>query len=635
MAGFNNDQASKKWASLQNSAGSSLNNIVQGRASTADFARVSSVLNGLSSLAATTFAQAISASEVQAKKFEASYAKLEEGIHADNADNLTAYEKALNAALQTIEPNIVSTLKEFIELSSLESNEDLTKTMNTGFAGMQESLSSDLPSTNDLLAANDLLKESLLEADDTRWAQRSQSLIEKIADVFQTTLRDLATAINKERASSRGHGSGGGGQLALAGPGHQEILDAEGTNLMPMRRGVPQDVTDVEHRTIADNAMQLVRPTANPMLEGSGSMEPKSSISGSSITLSPAAEQAITKAATDQTSLYQKLMDFLNKGDDSSVDQKEADQDRADTFWNSYKDIVGDPSKNKKSSSDDEGWGWLKTLGSALLLMATNPQLFKTIGDLITKYATWDNLKKAVGEAWDWVAKQAHEVLDWVLDKLHPKSDTVTQKEVDASRKEPAAKLTAAKAGHADINNLTPAQKAQMAQMDAANKDKNPNAKLPANSSGQGNQSWQSWVANKLGITNGADKVNVAGSTTTVGGSSPSVGGTTNNPGESTVNVGGSTTNVGGNRSTVNAPSTVSNSSSNTSSTSSVPAQAASMTPGAAVSNTGVAAGMDATAGTGDNRPSKGGPQIGMSTFNFHTGMDDSLMMMNTPYFTG
>jgi hypothetical protein len=216
-------------------------------------------------------------------------------------------------------------------------------------------------------------------------------------------------------------------------------------------------------------------------------------------------------------------------------------------------------------------------------------------------------------------------VLDWVLDKLHPKSDTVTQKEVDAAHKDPAAKLTAAKAGHADINNLTPAQKAEMAKMDAANKDKNPNAKLPANPKGQGNQSWQSWVANKLGITVGADKVNVAGNSTT------SAGGSTTNPGESTVNVGGSNTTIGGNRSTISGPTSVSN----TSNTSSVPAQSATMTPGASVPNTGVAAGMDATAGTGDNRPSKGGPQIGMSTFNFHTGLDDSLMMMNTPYFTG
>jgi hypothetical protein len=565
---------------------------------------------------------------VQAKKFEASYAQLEQGIRADNADNLTAYEKALNAALQTIEPNIVGTIKEFIELSALESNEDLTKTMNTGFTGVHEALPTDLPSTSDLLAANDLLEESLLEADANRWQTRETSLIEKIADVFKTTLRDLAEQINKERAASRGKAAHGG-QLALPAPGHQEILDADGTNLMPMRRGVPHAVTDVEPHTIVDNAMQLVRPAEHRALtDQTGGMEPhaKSSVASTSISLSSAAEQAITKAATDQTSLYQKLMDFLQKDDESTVDQKEEDENRADTFWNSYKSIVGDPSKGKKKKDDDEGWGWLKTLGSALLLMATNPQLFKTIGDLITKYATWDNLKKAVGEAWDWVGKQAHEVLDWVLEKLHPKSDTVTQKDVDASRNGPAAKLTGPKAGHADINNLTPEQKAEMAKMDAANRDHNPNASVAsAKPQGEtGNQSWQSWVANKLGITVGADKVNLEGSTT-------SVGGTTTNPGESSVNVGGSTTTIGGNRSSVSGPTSISN----TTSTTSAPAQSASMAAGVAVPNTGVAAGMAASAGTGDNRPSKGGPQIGMSTFNFHTGTDDSLMMMNTPYFTG
>jgi hypothetical protein len=621
MAGFNSDQASKKWQSLQNSAGSSLNNIVQGRASTADFSRVSSVLNGLSSLAATTFAQAISASEVQAKKFEASYAQLEQGIREDNADNLTAYEKALNAALQTIEPNIVGTIKEFIELSALESNEDLTKTMNTGFTGVHEALPTDLPSTSDLLAANDLLEESLLEADANRWQTRETSLVEKIADVFKTTLRDLAEQINKERAAKQAHAPHAGA-LALPAP-HGATNNA----LVPLQqRHAMHDVIDMEPHTIADSAMQLVQPSGPKALtDQTGGMEPhtKSSVASGSISLSSAAEQAITKAASDQTSLYQKLMDFLQKDDDSTVDQKEEDENRADTFWNSYKSIVGDPSKSKKKSSDDDGWGWLKTLGGALLLMATNPQLFKTIGDLITKYATWDNLKKAVGEAWDWVGKQAHEVLDWVLEKLHPKSDTVTQQEVDASRNGPAAKLTGPKAGHADLNNLTPEQKAEMAKMDAANKDRNPNA-VAKGTPGEGHQSWQSWVANKLGITVGADKVNLEGSTTSVGGS-------TTNPGESSVNVGGSTTTIGGNRSSVSGPTSISN----TTSTTSAPAQSASMTAGVAVPNTGVAAGMGASAGTGDNRPSKGGPQIGMSTFNFHTGTDDSLMMMNTPYFTG
>jgi hypothetical protein len=627
MAGFNSDQASKKWQSLQNTAGQSLNNIVQGKASTSDFSRVASSLNGLNGLAANVFAQAISAAEVQAKKFEASYAQLQEGvregIHVDNAANLTAYEKALNAALSTIEPNIVGALKEIIELSNLESNEDLTKTITSGFSTVTESMPQDLPSTHDLLAATELLKEELVEEDKRTWQTRESSLIEKIADVFKSTLRDLAEQISKERRSPAQHHQAQ--HLALPAPGHQEVLPAIAAHaLVPSRQ--MHDVTDVESHTIVDSAMQMVRPLQTKALTGPRAADTKSAISANSITLSPGAEQAITKAANDQTSLYQKLMDFLAKGDeDSTVDQKEADEDRADTFWNSYKSIVGGTDKKSKKSTDDDGWGWLKTLGSALLLMATNPQLFKTIGDLITKYATWDNLKKVVMEAWDWVGKQAHDVLDWVLDKLHlgGKSDTVSQKDVDASRKEPAAKLTAAKAGHADINNLTPEQKKQMAAMDAANKDHHPNASV-ASAKPQGttgNQSIQSAIANKLGITNGAKTVNVEGSTT-------NQGGTTVNPGESTTTVGGTT--VGGNRSTIGG--TVNNTS--TTNTTSVPAAGASMTPGTSVAN-GAAGGSAAPAGTGDNRPSKGGPQIGMSTFNFHTGIDDSLVMMNTPYFTG
>lgn len=621
MAGFNSDQASKKWASLQNSAGSSLNNIVQGRASTADFSRVASVLNNLSSLAATTFSQAISASEVQAKKFEASYAQLEQGIRSDSADNLTAYEKALNAALQTIEPNIVGTLKEFIELSSLESNEDLTKTMNTGFTGVHEALPSDLPSTNDLLAANDLLKESLLEVDASRWQTRESSLIEKIADSFKTTLRDLAEQINKERAARQAHASHSG-PLALPSP-----HGAPSNALVPFQQPhAMHDVIDMEPHTIADNAMQLVRPAEHKALtDQTGGMEPhtKSSVaSGSSISLSAAAEQAITKAATDQTSLYQKLMDFLQKEDDSTVDQQKEDEDRADTFWNSYKSIVGDPSKSKKKK-DDEGWGWLKTLGSALLLMATNPQLFKTIGDLITKYATWDNLKKAVGEAWDWVAKQAHDVLDWVLDWF--KNSKSAQAGNDSLKtnsplapilnaKNEKGKSTLRKIGDALV---TPDEQKWISQNVLHSKGLAQTGKAIEDAVITPDQ--RKYIANKWNAFIGDSSSSSSSSTTnSVSGSAPTIG--------------GSTVSVGGNRSTVNGGTVVDNSSS---STSSVSAQVANMTPGASVPNTGSAAGLDATSGTGDNRPSKGGPQIGMSTFGFHTGTDDSLMMMNTPYFTG
>lgn len=622
MAEFNSPQAAKRWQSLQNSAGSSLNNIVQGRASTADFSRVSSVLNGLSSLAATTFSQAISASEVQAKKFEASYAQLEQGIRSDNADNLTAYEKALNAALQTIEPNIIGTIKEFIELSSLESNEDLTKTLNTGFSGVHEALPNDIPSTHDLLAANDLLEESLLEADANRWQTRESSLIEKIADVFKTTLRDLAEQISKERAAKQAHASHSG-HLALAAP-----HGASGNALVPFQHPhAMHDVIDMEPHTIADNAMQLVRPAEHAALtDQTGGMEPhtKSSVaSSSSISLSASAEQAITKAATDQTSLYQKLMDFLQKSDDSTVDQKEEDQDRADAFWNSYKSIVGDPSKSKKKSSSDEGWGWLKTLGSALLLMATNPQLFKTIGDLITKYATWDNLKKAVGEAWDWVGKQAHDVLDWVLDKLGA-NKAIQAGNAAVKNNSPLAPILNAKneKGKSTLQKIgdalvTPDEQKWISQN-----------VLHSKSLGQTGQAIEDAVVTPDQRKYIANKWNQF----TGDSSSSSTGGTTNNSGESTTTVGGSTVNVGGNRSTVNGGTVVN---SNSSSTSSVPAQAASMMPGASVPNAGVTAGMGATAGTGDNRPSKGGPQIGMSTFGFHTGTDDSLMMMNTPYFTG
>jgi hypothetical protein len=137
MAKFSSDYEKRKWESLQNSAGASLTNIVQGRATSSDFQRVTTVLNGLNGLAAQTFAQAVSAAEVQAKKFEATYEK----VRNDQAiDTLSSFEMALNAQLKPLVPEILSGVREIFALELIDSNDELERNLGHKFEHLQDLL---------------------------------------------------------------------------------------------------------------------------------------------------------------------------------------------------------------------------------------------------------------------------------------------------------------------------------------------------------------------------------------------------------------------------------------------------------------------------------------------------------------
>jgi hypothetical protein len=622
MAQFSSEADKKKWESLQNSAGTSLANIVSGRATSGDFQRVTSVLNNLNGLAAQVFAQAVSAAEVQAKKFEAQY---DGALRLRDNETLTAYELALNQALKQIAPDIVSDIQDAIQYGFIEQAEDLNRTLGSKFSDFEELLPPrDLPTTNDVLAANELLAEHISAVDDQKWGTREDSLVERIIAGFKSTLRDIAESVQRERAAhaAPAHGAAHSkpmwehaqqrafGEVPLLGaPKHSggwEVVDDDVPALMQAHQsllGGPQ---------AAPNAIEALHaPTgtvASPSALPRGRDEP-------TISLSTRAENAITKAAEDQTNLYQQLLDFLTAESapggqgHGQAEDKEDEEEKADTWWRSFKNWMGDKSKKYKEFKKDNA-GWLSALGSALSLMILDPTLFTKFGELIEKYVTWDNIKSAAFAAWDWVSAQAGSVVDWVMDKLnlHQKEDTIKKSDVDAVNKDRGGGVTISK--DASGRTITPEQQKQMDAMDAANTDHNPNAVVNSKQGTTGNSSWQSKVANWLHFTNGADTVKVDGSDTTV---------------QNHTNVAGSTT--GGNRSSLTSNNSYQ-------STTAVDASPVSMPPGVMSMPPGMSSGTGLP-GTFDTRNIKGTPQTGLSSFSFATGIDDSLMMMNTHYFTG
>lgn len=601
MAQFKSDAEKKKWASLQNQAGLSLQNIAKGTATASDVQAVSTALNGLNRLAKEVFDQAISAAEVSAKKFEGQYAAIQE-------NNLSAYELALNKALTEFAPDLVGQIKDVLELENLEQTDELEKTFGSKLTDIQNLLpdrKGDLLTTDDLLTAQDLLVDELSTRDDAKWELRSKSLIEQIADTFKTTLRDLATQIKAERRVSTPANVPQLGYAGAASPTWDVVDD------QPRLLSQANSLVGGSRQMALANRSDVIDMQPNTRTQASTIKSPEG------IAMSKATEDAITTAANDQTSLYKQLLDFLANPDGHKSGKEDTTEDKAEAVARSLKNL-GRGSKTKKDKKSETS-SWLKALGPALAAMILDPQLFSGLADSVQKILTWDNIKKTAVASWEYMKDQGKTIVDWIYDKLGL-NKKVDQKEADSYKDHGGAKLT-----QSNIERLKdPKVQAELAKMDAGLKDKNPNARLPEAKDPGKHASWQSKIANLFGITLG--DANVVKS---------DVAQATNNPSYYTsqsTNVNASAnTSVGGNRASVTNNNT--DASSISKSTVSNPGTTIKVSPGTSTPPPGATA-PSAPAGTGSSAPGKGAPQIGMSSFNFHSSIDDSLPLMNSTFLT-
>lgn len=624
MAKANNSTAQNKWDSLKGSAGVSLSRVVQGKASSSDFQRIQNVLNQQSTLASQIFKQAVSTAEAQAKKFQTSYAAV---LDKDNKQLLSQFEVALNAELQKVTPDIVGQLKEIIEMSASAQNEEIDRAMGSRFESFKELLpkDKDVPTIKDMLDANGKLAAEINSDAQARWERQEPALLEKIAGVFQTTLRNLADTINREKAQ-RAHG----GVPAIAGPaGHA-----------PMLLGGPAPQAAQGQQSILSRGMSLVHGPSNDAIDvESKEVGGSKGSSGSStmvVALNPAAQRELTTAAQAQTDFYSRVKSLLpSPGQEGHGDAEEEgkEEKKADTWWRSFKGWFGDDEEKKKNDKKGDKFGWIKSLGQMLALMILNPKIFTFLGEGLKKLLTWDNLKAAAEKAGDWLKDASSSVLEAIANMLGGTMKTPTQ--ADATKTKDGGKdLTTAanKPGdkkHADINNLTPEQKKQFDAMGSANKE---------SSEGPG---WINSGLSMFGVTTPAMKdYNLAHTDTNA--KSPTYGHIIvdgkdkgKNPdfkpqSSTSVAAAGST---GSGRSSVTQPP-LPNTMPTGANASTTFAESPSVksSPGVSLPNGDPG---QPTGGSAAMQPQKGAPQIGIGSFGFNAANSDSLALMNTYHFTG
>lgn len=389
---FQSAQEKDKWKSLQDQAGQSLAKIAQGKANAPDLQRVSQVLGSMSKLAQSVFDDAVTSAEKQAKSItEAGNIKIKEG--------LTAFETAVNERLQEFMPTLMSSIKEALSLELLQQSEDLYKSLGSKITDIQSLLPpKDLPTTDDLLASNELLIEHL----DTK----EKGLIAKIQEMFQETLNSALSGAkgpsNSLATTSSRYAKGG---RHVMNP--YEIKPNLATKAGSMVGDT--NVVDVDATTV---------PT--------GSMLPKGPEGTGTTPLTPAlpenTDADIDNAAKNQTSLLSRIGQLLKglipgKGaGKSDEDFTEKEGKKADTWWRSFKGFFGDIGKKAKNSAGSGGW--LKLLGAGLMSMILAPQMWAALGRKLKEYVTLENITKVISGAWDFIKTKGGELISFVWDKL-------------------------------------------------------------------------------------------------------------------------------------------------------------------------------------------------------------------------
>lgn len=607
-ATFRSEKEKAKWQALENKVGHSLTRVVQGQASTADLKAVSSTLGQLNKLASNVFDEAVEAAEAAAKEMKAK-------AEFDLQQGLTAFEVAVNEALARNNPDLIHQLKDIIELEFLQQDEDLKKTLGTQFSDFSRLLPpKDLPTVNDLLAANELLAEELQQQEERNWELKADSLIDRIYHMFTDVIADVRTGVD----------------------GVKRMIEDAQNNTVPEAPRLTYRRTkrpDKEYG-LTEKAMQLIARREGvdvTELKETSNLVPVSLNSVS--TASEVVASPMQGGSDKWDELYERLSGFLDKKEEPEEpreDPQERESKKADTWWKSFLTWTGSKYSNSKRKAKTVG-SWLATLGTGLLAFVMNPTLWKTIVDKFKEYVTLDNIMKVANSAWNsitelydkyvtlenikdigkkvwnFITDAGGTFLTWIKDKLFGSDKKTTPEEM-------------ARSGHVPAN-LTPGAQNQLEAIKALEKS-----------------TGMSLMNGMTGPTPDGKPLMPVGYNTTPAGSptlatqgqalvGPTPDGkpltapaqqTTDKPTSSTTTVNNSlspTASITGSRTDKNTSTSMVNNNLN-------------VTPGITTQPT--PQGGASTQTNRRNYSTVGNSPVNMSSFGFHSGVDDGLIMMNS-----
>jgi hypothetical protein len=524
---FRSDYERKKWAALQSSSNASIKSIVSGKGTSADVQRVSNTLGQMSKLSQQVFDEGVEAVADAAKEAvkalnERRVSKGKAPLTADAFGKL--FEDAFARQMKKEVPPLLQDIHDTLLIELYEQDDRFRSTLANQFDRFKEHMASgDVPSTDDMIALFDLNREITFKQEDILWKQREEGLLEKIADTFKDTLREVAAAVQASRQRTGGGSPFGArsSRLAIEGPkGGWEVVDVdpkthEAVNdlkaLNDMSAGSTPAAESSGLLSVVKHHVPLLggpkAAAASGALAESGSTLPM-------VSLSEKADAAIITAAEQQTAFHERIADALDQNERDKQDDEE-DKDEEQTNWfRKLRSYIGDKYKAATGSSN-----WWEAAAKTLLLAMTDPGLFDAISKKVSEILTWDNINKVLHSTIEWVWQKGNDMVEWVLGKIGLGTPKATDN-VDSSRVDggPGASLP-----------MTPA-----ARLAAANAQPDPFKKggtggpTPENTDPNAHSSWQSSVNNFLSKNFGfrmdkSDAVNIGGAT----GDTLNMGGTT------------------------------------------------------------------------------------------------------------
>jgi len=627
---FRSEYERKKWAALQSSSDASLKSIISGKGTAADTAKVSNAMGQMSRLAQEVFDEGVTAAEQSAK---AAVKALNERRVSKGKAPLTAeafsalFEAAFARQMAKEVPALVQDIHDTILIELYEQDDRFKSELSSQFDRFREHIDgNDAPSVDDMISLFDLNREVTAKADDKVWKEREEGLLEKIADTFRHTLKEVAASVQAARERSAGPGGSPFGhrssRLAIEGPkGDWEVVDVDpGTHeavkdlkaLNDMSSGGPPPAAE------QSGLMSVVAKYATPLLPGpEGATAHGETSTSPVVSLSHKADAAIITAAEQQTGFHERITEALQDIERDAADAKEDEDEEQTGFFRKMRSFMGD---KKKDKDEDSGGDWWEAAALALLAAMTDPGLFEAISKKVKEVLTWEHIKDVLGSTLDWLWRKAGDMVDWVLDKIGLGKPKVTDN-VDDLKDQGGAVIPASQASKLEAAKALPDPFHSGGTADPS--------KVQAQGD-TGHASWQSTVNNFLGkhfgfrMDGGADSSGGTASSApiSVGGADGSIahygpdgqpiGTATSVPGNSsTTNVGGNTTNVGGKTVSVQNGSPVSYK------TVPATAPAAPAGGGAATAN-----------GARPTAPTKSG-SIGLGSIPTLSGISDSLAITN------
>lgn len=501
---FRSEYERKKWAALQASTNASIKSIVEGKGTSADAQRVSNAVGQMSKLAQEVFDDGVSAVSDAAK--EAVKALNEKRVSKGKAP-LTAeafsklFEDAFARLMKKEVPPILQDIHDTLLIELYEQDDRFRSTLASQFDRFKEHMNAgDMPSTDDMIALFDLNREITFKQEELLWKQREEGLIEKIADTFRDTLREVAASVQAARQRAAGPSASGMPRLAIAGPsGNWEVVDVE-----PSGSGGLKALPAPEQRSAGSSLMSVVSQFTGKSGKAADSAVTESGSTLPMVSLSEKADAAIITAAEQQTAFHERIVEALDQNEREHEDEKE-DEDEEQTNWfRKLRAYVGD--KYKAATGSDNWW---EAAAKTLLLAMTDPGLFDAISKKVSEVLTWDNIHKVLDSTIEWLWQKGNNMVEWVLDKLGIGTPKSTDN-VDSFRKDGGKGAT-----------LAPTDATRLA---AANALPDPFKKggtggpLPDNKDPNAHSSWQSTVNNFLSKHFGfrmdkSDATNIGGPT--------------------------------------------------------------------------------------------------------------------------